>query len=95
LVKKRLLNDRQRKEVGAYLRDRPWVMPSYVRGLRMNAKNLDFEQLTSDLAMLKALAELDIKTGRKSNEFKELHAEMQIRQPASVDAKAEFEVKQK
>ena len=56
-------------------------MPSYVRGLRMNAKSLDFEQMTADLGLLEDLAELDIRTGRKTNEYKEIHAEMTIRTP--------------
>lgn len=61
----------------------------------MTAKSLDFEQMEADLAMLKQLSELDIRTGRKSNEFKELHAEMHIRQRGSADTKAEFEVNNK
>lgn len=90
---KKILNDRQRQEVKDYLKDRPWVMPSYVRGLRMNAKKLDFEQMGSDLILLQKLAELDISTGRKSNNYKELHAEMNIQHQTSADQKAEFEVK--
>jgi len=87
---KRILNDRQRQEVKAYLKDRPWVMPSYVRGLRMNAKKLDFEQMEADLVLLQQLSELDIRTGRKTNEYKELHAEMSIRQETTSDKKAQF-----
>ena len=93
MVKKQILNDRQRGEIILYMKARPWVMPTYVRGLRMNAKTLDFEQMRSDLALLEDLAELDVRTGRKSNEYKEIHAEMQIRQHNTIDAKAKFEVK--
>ena len=95
MVKKQILNPRQREEIEAYLEDRPWVMPSYVRGLRMNAKNLDFEQMRSDLDLLEQLAELDIRTGRKSNEYKDMHAEMNIRQQGTRDTKAKFDVRSK
>ena len=67
-------------------------MPSYVRGLRMNAKSMDFKKMRADLDMLQVLAELDIRTGRKTNEYKEIHAEMSIRQKNTVDKKAQFEV---
>jgi hypothetical protein len=68
-------------------------MPSYVRGIRMNAKNLDFDQMRADLEMLETLALLDVRTGRKSNEFKNVHAQMQIRRTGTQDKKAEFAVK--
>jgi len=94
LVKK-ILNDRQREEVADYLDDRPWVMPPYVRGIRMNAKQLDFDQMRADIDLLQTLAELDLRTGRKSNEYKDIHAKMNIRQRGSVDTKAKFTVKPK
>lgn len=40
----RVLNDRQRKEILVYLKERPDKMPSYVRGLRMEATRM-FTQL--------------------------------------------------
>lgn len=92
MAKKQVLNDRQREEIVDYLRDRPWVMPSYVRGLRMNAKNMDLEQMRADLDLLETLAGLDVRTGRKSNEYKEIHAEMSIRQKNTADKKAQFVV---
>ena len=59
----------------------------------MNAKNLDYEQMREDLNLLEQLATLDIRIGRKSNEFKELHAQMKIRQRGIIDKKARFEIK--
>ena len=78
MAKKQVLNDRQRVEIVTYLRDRPWVMPSYVRGLRMSAKSMDFEKMRADLDLLEVLAGLDVRTGRKSNEYKEIHAQFVV-----------------
>lgn len=93
MVKKQILNDRQRNEVKDYLSNRPWIMPSYVRSLRMNAKKLDYEQMYDDLHLLKELADLDVTIGRKTNESKEIHAKMRIRQRAAKDKKAKFEIR--
>lgn len=95
LVKKQMLNDRQRREIQEYLVRRPNKMPAYVRGLRMTAKALDFEEMRKDLTLLEELSFLDIQIGRKSNDYKEIHAKMNIRQRASVDAKATLRVRQR
>ena len=58
----------------------------------MNAKNMDIKQMRADLDLLEKLAELDVRTGRKSNEYKEIHAEMNIRQKSTADKKAQFVV---
>ena len=52
----------------------------------------DLYHAESNLALLRTLSELDIRTGRKSTQFKEIFAEMHIRQKSTVDQKAEFVV---
>lgn len=90
-----MLNDRQREEIRKYLEQRPNKMPAYVRGLRMTAKGLDFDQMREDLILLEELSILDIQIGRKSNAYKDIHAKMVVRHRGSADAKAVLEVRKK
>lgn len=93
LVKKQILNDRQRKEIKDYLLKRPNKMPAYVRGLRMTARTLNFDQMREDLVLLEELAILDIQIGRKSSAYKELHAQMMVRHRGEENIKAVLEVR--
>jgi len=94
LVSKQILNDRQRDEIQTYLISRPNKMPTYVRGLRMTGRSLDFPQMREDLDLLEELSKLDVLIGRKTDDYKELHAELRLRRSNSSDAKAVLKVKQ-
>ena len=95
MVKKQMLNDRQRREIEEYLANRPNKMPAYVRGLRMTARDLDFDKMRNDLVLLEELSMLDIQIGRKSNAYKDMHATMTVRHQGSADAKAILEIRKR
>jgi len=95
LVRRQFMNDRQREEVIDYLMNRPRSMSGYVRGIRMSARQLDFNQIREDLNLLEELANLEVPTGRKSSNYTELPAKMILRRSASSDAKAIMKVKHK
>ena len=90
-----MLNERQRKEIEQYLASRPNKMPAYVRGLRMTAKDLDFDQMRGDLSLLEELSKLDIQIGRKSNAYRDMHATMTVRHQGAADAKAILKVRKR
>lgn len=66
MVRSFVLNDDQRKAVEHYLDNRPPLMGPQIRQLRMRVKVLDFDQMESDVALLRRLKELKIPKGRRS-----------------------------
>lgn len=89
------MNNREREEITDYLQNKPPVMPPYVRMVRMLARKFDLKQMHDDIKLLEELATLNPKVGRKTNAYKELHAELKLRRSGSRDTKAVLEVRQK
>jgi len=94
MVTKKLLTDRQRFEIENYLSTMPDAAPDYIRGLRAYCRDLDFKQMESDLTLMKKLANLSVKMGRKRlKDSRDQKVVMKIRKSAAVDAKAVLTVK--
>jgi hypothetical protein len=86
---KELLTERQRNEIEKYLEDQPNTMPQYIRSLRNLLKKIDYEQMDSDLALMKKLSGLVVPMGRKKNDWQNLQARVLVRQSGG-DAKVKI-----
>ncbi len=63
-----VLNANQRKVVKAYLRELPSKMPPIIKTVRFSLARTDLDEMESDLVLLRALKELDVKIGRTKGE---------------------------
>ena len=94
MVTKKLLTDRQRFEIQNYLSKMPNAAPDYIRGLRAYCKKMDFEQMGRDLVLMKRLANLPVRMGRKRlDASRDQKVVVKIRKADAVDAKAVLTVK--
>ena len=91
MVRSFILNDKQRQAIEDYIENRPSVMTSQIRQLRLRVKRLDYDQMSSDLELLGRLRDLKIPKGRKA---KNVAAGFIVRKPGEKDdVAASFEVK--
>jgi len=94
MVTKRLLTNRQRLEITKYLSEMPDAAPDYIRLLRSYCKKVDFEQMESDLILMKKLSNLSVKMGRKRlRDSRDQKVIMTVRGKGAADAKAVLTVK--
>lgn len=68
-------------------------MPDGVRQARIRAQQIDFDQMKKDCELLEELANLDLKTGRKSHAYRDQRAAFTIRRGNEEEIKAELEIK--
>ena len=68
MVRSFILNDEQRQAIEDYIEHRPKIMSSQIRQLRLRVKKLDYEQMLSDVALLRRLKDLRIPKGRKAKD---------------------------
>ena len=68
MVRSFILNDNQRQAIEDYIENRPNVMTSQIRQLRLRVKKLDYDQMSSDLELLGRLRDLKIPKGRKAKD---------------------------
>lgn len=91
MVRTYILNDGQRAAIIEYMRDRPNLAPQNVRQARRRAKRIDYGQMQEDIAILKKLAALDIKIGRKKGRM-DLRAVTKLRHKRHRDLVAGLDV---
>ena len=68
MVRSFILNDDQRRAIEDYIEHRPKIMSSQIRQLRLRVKKLDYEQMLSDVSLLRRLKDLRIPKGRKAKD---------------------------
>ena len=68
-------------------------MPDGVRQARIRAQQIDFDQMKEDLDLLEELANLNLKTGRKTIAYRDQRASFMVRQRAAEAVKAEVNVR--
>lgn len=68
MVRSFILNDDQRRAIEDYIEHRPKIMSSQIRQLRLRVKKLDYEQMLSDVELLRRLKDLKIPKGRKAKD---------------------------
>ena len=91
MVRSFILNDKQRQAIEDYIENRPNVMTSQIRQLRLRVKKLDYDRMTSDLELLGRLRDLKIPKGRKN---KDVAASFTVRKGVEKDAiAASFEAR--
>ena len=69
MVRSFILIEEQRQAIKDYLEHRPSVMTSQIRQIRLKARKLDYEQMSSDLEFLSRLSKLKIPKGRKAKDM--------------------------
>ena len=89
MVSSRVLPEEQREQIQHYLEYRPIKMPDVVRQIRSKVnREMDLDQMESDIQLLRRLASLDLKIGRPTEEERDMKAIGLIRHKKGDEVKA-------